>query len=478
VNGGKCDGATAVVPASLNDVKGVAAVVPAWLNGVKDGAAIVPASHNGVKDGAAVVPASLNDVKDSAAVMDGAAVVPALLNGVKGVAAVVPASLNVAKAVAAAAPAVLNGVKIVAAVAPASLNGTKGGAAAVPAVLNGIKGGAAVVPAVLNGVKSVAAVVPASLNGAKAVAAVMPASLNGTKAVAAVAPASLKGVQAVAAVVPASRNGTKGSAAVVPVLSGAAAVVPASPNVADSHQLDGARLVDRSSGVLHGVISLAPEYVADTAMQIGGRPHHLFIPIILSDDGSFLGVPGGVESGCFGAERNFSTRGADFDQAERFAAQLFPRRHDIHAFYMYELESPSVVVSGAVISDPPPPGWRASIVETAEELSGRAPGSLCWATAAALGGNGQRARISAIALARVAAFRQPSPAHGSDVIVGAMEECSLDPRPVLARARAMPVPTSTVLERAKHTMGALRQALRVASEAPECTPDEAADLKE
>jgi len=261
-------------------------------------------------------------------------------------------------------------------------------------------------------------------------------------------------------------------------LSGAAAVVPASPNVADSHQLDGARLVDRSSGVLPGVISSAPEYVADTAMQIGGRPHHLFIPIILSNDGSFLGVPGGVESGCFGAERNFSTRGADFDQAERFAAQLFPRRHDIHAFYMYELESPSVVVSGAVISDPPPPGWRASIVETAEELSGRAPGLLCWATAAALGGNGQRARISAIALARVAAFCQPSPAHGSAVIVGAMEECSLDPRPVLARARATPVPMSTVLERAKHTTAALRQALRVASEAPECTPDEAADLKE
>ena len=193
-------------------------------------------------------------------------------------------------------------------------------------------------------------------------------------------------------------------------------------------------------------------------------PAHVFVPLIFDGTAPRIGLPlDGCGKAYFGKRRPLVSREMDYADATRWAATLFPGRQDVHAFYYFEIEALGLVVSGALITDPPPANWEATARNDDVEWTrptltpGALSGEVAWASLAALRSDVTIARVAALALARACAFRQPSTALPDDVRVGAQPELALEPQQVLVEARTRPIPWETVVERAQASMRGLRQ---------------------
>lgn len=200
---------------------------------------------------------------------------------------------------------------------------------------------------------------------------------------------------------------------------------------------------------------------------------HMLMPMVLAGNETFFGIPGGPELRVLGMMRERASREADFLAAEGWTSSLFPERADAHPFYLFELASPSMVVSGVLLSSPPPEGWEQQLVRTSEERCTFAPDVLCWAAASALADSNVTYRVSGIAAMRADTFRMPTAGLPDGVITGAMAEHHLNPRQVYVAAQAHRVPWCTVLERAGGVMADLRVGLRAAADAAVAARDHA-----
>ena len=190
---------------------------------------------------------------------------------------------------------------------------------------------------------------------------------------------------------------------------------------------------------------------------------HVFVPLIFDGTAPRIGLPlDECGEAYFGKRRSFISRETDYADAARWAAALFPGRTDVHAFYYFEIETLGLVVSGALITDPPPMDWEMTARDVTDEWTrtpltqAQSSNNIAWATLAALHGDATVARVAALALARACAFRQPTAALPDGVRVGAQPELALEPQQVLVEARAHPVPWDTVVEKAQASMRALR----------------------
>ena len=190
---------------------------------------------------------------------------------------------------------------------------------------------------------------------------------------------------------------------------------------------------------------------------------HVFVPLIFDGTAPRIGLPlDECGEAYFGKRRSFISRETDYADAARWAAALFPGRTDVHAFYYFEIETLGLVVSGALITDPPPMDWEMTARDVTDEWTrtpltqAQSSNNIAWATLAALHGDATVARVAALALARACAFRQPTAALPDGVRVGAQPELALEPQQVLVEARAHPVPWGTVVEKAQASMRALR----------------------
>ena len=202
----------------------------------------------------------------------------------------------------------------------------------------------------------------------------------------------------------------------------------------------------------------APSFRADV-----GQPAHALVLLLLGADHTYVGVPSGGRR-LFGAVRPFQGREHDFADAGRWSADLFGV--DKAAFYLFEHEDIHVVVSGVLVSSPPPLGWEGQVATDADALARAPAGSICWAPLAALRRDKTVYAVAAIAIARANTFRRPAPAPTGDAVVGAMRERLLNPCCALLRARARPVPWGDVERRAEAAVADQRDELtaRIATE--------------
>ena len=208
------------------------------------------------------------------------------------------------------------------------------------------------------------------------------------------------------------------------------------------------------------VVSLAADSRADSTSGI-----HAFMPIVLADDGAAIGVPGGAHDALFGIERDHVSRDADYDQAAKWAGMLFPGRDDIHPFYLFEIKSPPIVVSGALISDPPPDNWRRNLVVDA---AGADPvlAPLVWSFLPALMNAPLLGRLCALGAALGESFGKPSAALPDDAVTGVFGETALDPRQVLLSASLKPIPWGQAVARGNATIARVRRDLSARRDQP------------
>jgi hypothetical protein len=183
----------------------------------------------------------------------------------------------------------------------------------------------------------------------------------------------------------------------------------------------------------------APSFYADA-----GEPAHALLPLILGAGGTYVGLPGGGHR-LFGAVRSFQGREPDFADAGRWSARLFGP--GVESFYLFEMETIPIVVSGVLVSSAPPLGWEGRVATDAGTLARAPAGSICWAPLAALRCNETIHTVAAIAFARADTFRCPAPALSGDAVVGAMREQLINPRRALLKARARTVPWEEVVRR-------------------------------
>ena len=213
--------------------------------------------------------------------------------------------------------------------------------------------------------------------------------------------------------------------------------------------------------------------------SVGTTGAHVFLPLILTQGAPWLGVAGGASHSLFGyARRRDATvsRERDHADAQQWAKLLLPGRPDVYAFYLFELEKPPIVVSGALVSNPPPDGWEAASVASTAALAAAPLRALCWAQLSSLRAHPILHHLAALASARADGFREPTVGLPDNVKTGAMEEAMLEPRQILVAAKATRVPWRSVVRKAEDAMSVLRSTLEARIEGA-ATQGQADDIR-